>query len=209
MIIRGYACPYDSVAIVDGSVQETIAPGAIRLIAGHIRLLYGDHGGRPMAWTGDNSLKLWSDRTGVAFQASLGPERHARSMYDAICRGAFDGCSVLMRIERADEQIVDGVLHRRVLRASIDHVAIGNGVCYRETACWPAGAALDELPPRVWPFVLAWDRGYQSSARAQSQHRGRNQSAATRPPASAFARRADHLRCPPSVIEVLARAGRA
>lgn len=176
MIIRGYACPFNSIAVVDGGIRETIAPNAISLAVGHVQLQYGDHAGWPMAWTGDGSLRLWSDRTGLAFEARLDPaERHVWGMYNAVCGGAFDGCSVNMFMRNAVETVIDGVIHRRVRRATIDHVAVSNGVCYRETGVWPADAALDDLPPRVRALALAWDRGREASTIAA--HRSRTPSA--------------------------------
>jgi phage head maturation protease len=141
----------------NGGARESIAPTAFNLDSGYAVLRFRGHGGAIIARSADRSLRLWRNQIGLLFEARL---------YDvdpfvlhAIRAGGL-GCSVAMRVQRADETIVAGVRHYRVQKAILDDIAIVDCPAYSRTAVWSAGVPIDTLPLSVRRLARAW--GYTS-----------------------------------------------
>ena len=95
-ILAGYAAVYDqpSRELVEGgrAFIERIAPGAFgRSIRGDVMLYYNHDEQMPLARTTSGTLRLSSDRTGLAFDADLADTTLGRDVRELLRRGDLTG----------------------------------------------------------------------------------------------------------------------
>jgi hypothetical protein len=88
MSLVGYSIPFNVLGICGDGTREVITAGSLDF-SGDVDLRCG-HGGKPLARTGDGGLQLWQDSFGI----------------------------IGLVIDDAVEELIDGRLHRRILRAT-------------------------------------------------------------------------------------------
>lgn len=157
--IAGYAAPFNSPAIVEG-VEETIAPGAF-MIGRRCEVRLWEHDGAPVASSYGDGLRLWQDDYGLAFLARIN-SRYLVHTAHAVRRENFQ-CSVQFTAAAgragfdATVDVVDGVIRRRVTRASIEHIALAHGAIYGAgTGAWIAGEPTEDYDPSIRALARRW-----------------------------------------------------
>ena len=95
-LLAGYAAVYNepSVELVEGgrSFVERIAPGAFgRTIRDDVKLYYNHDASQPLARTTSGTLRLSSDRTGLAFDADIADTNLGRDVRELLRRGDLTG----------------------------------------------------------------------------------------------------------------------
>jgi hypothetical protein len=95
-LLAGYAAVYDqpSRELVEGgrAFIERIAPGAFgRSIRGDVMLYYNHDESQPLARTTSGTLRLASDRTGLAFDAEIADTQLGRDVRELLRRGDLTG----------------------------------------------------------------------------------------------------------------------
>lgn len=164
--VRGYAAAFDENAKVDGLI-ESIAPGAFDL-SSRPEFLFGGHRGHRLAAAGDRSILLFQDAFGLGFEVCLPADQYARATLRAIHAERL-GASVNFTSWETDEAVRDPG-QRRIVRASIDHVAILGQPVYAGTCCWVVQAELDDaLPHGLKARARTWAAGLQASIKIGGQ----------------------------------------
>jgi HK97 family phage prohead protease len=94
--LAGYAAVYgeQSRELVEGgrAFTERIAPGAFGdSVRGDVKLYYNHDASQPLARTSSGTLKLKSDRAGLAFEADLADTQLGRDVRELLKRGDLSG----------------------------------------------------------------------------------------------------------------------
>jgi HK97 family phage prohead protease len=94
--LAGYAAVYgeQSRELVEGgrAFVERIAPGAFgESVRGDVKLYYNHDASQPLARTSSGTLKLRSDRAGLAFEADLADTQLGRDVRELLKRGDLSG----------------------------------------------------------------------------------------------------------------------
>jgi hypothetical protein len=107
--------------------------------------------------TRDNSLALWGDRFGLAFELRV-PVTPAGAGLRAMVASGFDGMPInLIEIEDANYwRDETGHLCREVTKGKIDHIAIVRAGAYRSARCWFADTPPDHMPPEIASARRHW-----------------------------------------------------
>lgn len=152
-LIRGYGAVFNSPALLEGGLRETIAHGAFDLSVPMDLLCWG-HDGAALAGTRERSLSFFQDRRGLGFEARLPAGMpYARAAAEAIERRELWGCSVQFSAWRAQED--EG--SRRIEWAQIEHLALCSNPRYARTRVWRAD--VEALPPDLEALASDWEAG--------------------------------------------------
>lgn len=137
--LAGYAAVYgqDSREIVEHgrSFVERIAPGAFNETlrsGGDVKLLYNHDGGALLARTKSGTLKLKSDRQGLAFEASLPETTLGNDVRELLSRGDLTGEMSFGFFIEEDSWNRDRS-ERLVKRAKLVEVSIVHDAAYPQT----------------------------------------------------------------------------
>jgi HK97 family phage prohead protease len=131
--LHGYASTFnDPYSVTDrfGTFTETILPGAWdRSLAnrGHKIHLLASHGGLPLASTNARTMRLETDKRGLAFDAELAPDSPtAQSVASAVNRGDADEMSVGMNVPKGGDTWANSgdVLERSISEASLLEISV-------------------------------------------------------------------------------------
>jgi hypothetical protein len=156
-LINGYAAPFDRLAVVDGGVIETIQPSAFFVIP-KCELQFG-HDGPVLASNVTGKLRLWQDEFGLAFSADISGRPYDLATVRAVRREGLQ-CSVNFKDWRVDETVRDGQVHRRIVWACIDHIALAHGAAYGDgTGAWMADEPLQNLRGAARQLARQWADG--------------------------------------------------
>lgn len=103
-VIRGHAAVFDSLSEDLGGFRERVRRGAFKGALDNgddVRLLL-DHTGIPLARTVSNTLRLWEDPRGLAFEADVLLTERTREVRALMQRGDLTDCS--FQFLMADDQ---------------------------------------------------------------------------------------------------------
>lgn len=97
--LAGYAALFDSLSVDMWGFREEIAPGAFAgSLENDIRALWQHDTSRPLARTGNGTLKLWEDSKGLAFEMALSDTQLGRDAYTDVASGLVGTMSFGFRI---------------------------------------------------------------------------------------------------------------
>ena len=117
-VLSGYAAVFDSFSVDLGGYVETIAPGAFSrsLATGKdIKMLLDHDSGLILGSTAAGTLRLWEDKTGLAFEVDAGTDRtYAADAVRTVDRGDLRGMSFGFYVKQDDWR--DGKQLERTLR---------------------------------------------------------------------------------------------
>lgn len=174
LVLRGYAAPYNSVAVAD-DIRETIRPRAFDQMLqdrAPVVLQYASHDvdARAVATTVDGSLELFVDEIGLGFEAHLNPSPANWAVTRGIVQGRYSFASVNFTGVESEVVSTHGCVTRIIRSATIDHIAIMNeSAAYKETSVWRADCPIDEAPMRIRAAVERWDAGHRAAAEARTR----------------------------------------
>lgn len=92
--VRGYAATWDTYDM--GSFEERLDQTAFNRAldqADEIALLWNHDTGKPLARVRAGNLRLWSDDTGLGFEATLPDTQSGREAYELVKSGVVTQCS--------------------------------------------------------------------------------------------------------------------
>ena len=136
--LEGYAAVYgqQSRELVEGgrAFTERIAPGAFGdSIRGDVKLYYNHDTGQPLARTSSGTLRLRSDREGLAFTADLADTQLGRDVRELLRRGDLTGeMSFGFYVE--DDSWNRTRSERLVKRARLVEISVVQDAAYPQTA---------------------------------------------------------------------------
>jgi hypothetical protein len=107
---RGYAAVHNQLSLDLGGFREQIADGAFEevLATGPDVHLLWDHDTKYVAArTKNGTLKLWSDKTGLGFEAQVGNYSWARDLRTALERGDIDQASFAFSVADDEWEVQD------------------------------------------------------------------------------------------------------
>src|SRR5665213_3071763 len=157
ILLRGYAITFGEIGRTADGLEAVVHGAFDKALADRrdVRLVFGDHAPKPaMAWTRDNSLRLFADGYGLGFEARLrfGVDIQAHELAD-ITSGSVAGASVQF------QRMTFGTTHhresgssyavRRVVQAGIEHIALVGAPAYPGTGVWRGDVDLANAPHRI------------------------------------------------------------
>jgi len=92
--VTGYAATWDTYDM--GTFEERLDPAAFNRAleqADEIALLWNHDTGKPLARVRAGNLRLWSDATGLGFEATLPDTQSGREAYELVKSGVVTQCS--------------------------------------------------------------------------------------------------------------------
>lgn len=136
--LAGYAAVYgqDSRELVEGgrAFVERIAPGAFgSTIRGDVKLYYNHDTSQPLARTSSGTLKLRSDREGLAFDAEIADTTLGRDVRELLRRGDLSGEMSFGFIVEEDSWNRTRT-QRLVKRARLLEISVVQDAAYPQTA---------------------------------------------------------------------------
>jgi HK97 family phage prohead protease len=148
-----------------------IRPGAFKFAAWRVTPLIIAHDSTigTFASTANDSLRMWEDDHGLAFEAGIEPTRRSIPILRAIARGDLCGCSVMHAAGwKSCRRIVDGeevdiVTETEVLEISLCPEGLVPGA-----SCWRADVDVRDLPWPVAQTVQNWRAGRDAADRRRS-----------------------------------------
>jgi HK97 family phage prohead protease len=143
--------------------MERVLPGAFDLSNAIYATLLHDSG-PPYAQTSDNTLKLWQDDHGLAFEFSLRNSWNGLSLGRSISSGVFRACSVFSSEQRFQHKTEGSVAVKEIVWARISELSIcttGMGAC-PTAVCWLNTE--DSLPEWIGSAKTRWRAGRQARA---------------------------------------------
>jgi HK97 family phage prohead protease len=159
--ICGYASVF-GVTYQLGGVLERIVPGAFDLTRHEVHALFAHEGDWRVGWTRDQSLKVWQDSVGLAFQLDVPATHHGLSLVQGIRANNFRACSFGADVDHtlisdfAVENDREVRVIRRIAVVEVSVCAIGANP---ETTCWMDTEAPEDLPPHVRHARAQWLKG--------------------------------------------------
>ena len=104
-------------------------------------------------------LELWTDRHGVAFQATIPRTVEGVGFRNLFASGQWRVSPMLSFYGRTASVEEDRTRVVRVTGARIEHVSITESPAYRATACWLASMPAASLPPHACAASRTWNLG--------------------------------------------------
>jgi hypothetical protein len=168
--IRGYAIPFERTRfIATEGVVEVIDPHAFDDMLSRplvVPVLWDSHGADAPIFA--NAATMFADDYGLGFAAMvdlrsqegrLSPNwSRLRSMTSR--NDPCDQCSVNLRIEKIERGRYGDDKLQRVVRASIDHIAITRNAAYGTmTGAWPTHVSISDAPWRIQGMAARWNGG--------------------------------------------------
>jgi HK97 family phage prohead protease len=146
--IRGYCAVFNAWSCeLDGDepLRERIMPGAFCQLNGTLEANVVHSSAARVATTWDGGLKIWQDQFGLAFSIDLPATCEGLGTKAMVETGGVRECSFgLIPIEVKYFRDENGLLHRDVVRATIDHISLSSRAAY-PTACWVASTPREHL----------------------------------------------------------------
>lgn len=178
VLIRGYAAVFNQLGLIADFVGEKILCGAFdgMLARGsNVSLLWAEHDesfSPALAKTDEESMFLFADRTGLAFQAELSTDRPSDwSIVRSIASGGMNFASIYFTKVTTAGHTRAGFKTMLVSQAEIDHVTITNSPVYKGTGVWLANSSLDGAPARIQDLAANWARGYAAECHSIAERR--------------------------------------
>lgn len=146
--IQGYAAVFNNVIDL-GPFTEEVKPGAFaRAIrtGQDVRCLFNHDSNELLGRTGNRTLRLLEDSTGLDFECKLPSSQRARDVYALVERRDLSGCSFGFRVPKGGDKWVEraGKSLRQLLDVDLQDVGPVTFPAYPETAVavrtlWPDG----------------------------------------------------------------------
>lgn len=175
--LRGYANVFNEVSAPIGVSTEfraKILPGAFKLLTWPIAMTVMHSSSVQIASTFDQSLKLWQDAVGLAFEAAIPETPLGSGLMSMVASGA---CGMSIGLEIKDSARVSGddmPLHI-VSRAEIDHITVCDIGAFKSARCWLNSMPVEQMQPDLAAVARRWRIG---RAAHEQQQRCKRQPAA-------------------------------
>lgn len=183
-LIAGYAVPYNQRSVDLGGFVEEFAPGAFgESLNGDVRALWQHDKTAVLGRTKANTLRLWDDERGVAFELTPPDTQIGRDAVTSIRRGDVDQMSFGFVVQLDEDKrgemwtmLDDGMALRRVTKAEMIEVSPVTWAAYPQTE---VGVRHDEIYgvlPEIPADLRAQDDAGDTDddqARARVAHRMR------------------------------------
>jgi HK97 family phage prohead protease len=160
--IRGYCAVFNAWSCeLDGDepLRERIMPGAFCQLNGTLEANVVHSSAARVATTWDGGLKIWQDQFGLAFSIDLPATCEGLGTKAMVETGGVRECSFgLIPIEVKYFRDENGLLHRDVVRATIDHISLSSRAAY-PTACWVASTPREHLTASQRAAAIRWGLG--------------------------------------------------
>jgi phage head maturation protease len=185
MRIRGYANLHGvkQQPIAGSNRPLVVRAGAFSLIALDCPLIFGHNENTRYASTRNDTLRVWEDATGLAFEADVPNSWAGASLANGIARGDYDRVSMLLKHYSTSVEVIDGEECDVLNRSRVGEISvITDGAC-PGTACWLDVAPIEDLPPHARALAPRWIAGKAAFQIAAHRQRVAARAPAARMPA--------------------------
>lgn len=103
--LTGYASVFNAYSVDMGGWREEVKPGAYtRTLQEDDIFAFSQHDKtKVLGRTGNGTLKLWEDATGLGFDADLPDTSYARDLRESVRRGDITTCSIMFYIPKGGD----------------------------------------------------------------------------------------------------------